>query len=104
MFPVTEQIKFKPSVLVKYIYAAPVQADVTVNFLLNNIIWVGASYRTDDAIVVIGEYQLTKKLRIGYSFDFTLSDIQKYSAGSHEFMLGYDFGYKLQKVKTPRYF
>lgn len=101
---VTEQIKLKPSVLAKYIYASPTQFDLNLNVLLNNIIWVGASYRTNDAIVAIGEYQLTKKLRIGYSFDFTLSEIQKHSAGSHEFMIGYDFGYKLQKVKTPRYF
>lgn len=100
----TEQIKLKPSVLVKYIYAAPIQVDVNASVLLNNIIWLGASYRTKDAVVAIAEYQLTKKLRLGYSFDFTLSEIQKYSAGSHEFMLGYDFGYKLQKVRTPRYF
>ena len=104
VIPVTDQIKLKPSLLVKYVYAAPIQADINMNILLNNIIWVGASYRTNDAIVAMGEYQLTKKLRIGYSFDFTLSEIQKYSAGSHEFMLGYDFGYKLQKVKTPRHF
>jgi hypothetical protein len=47
---------------------------------------------------------LTKKLRLGYSYDFTLTDVKDYSSGSHEIMLGYDFGYDIMKIKTPRYF
>lgn len=104
VFIITNEIKIKPSFLLKYIYNAPLQADINANVLLNNLIWIGASYRTGDAVVLIGEYQLTKKLRLGYSFDLTLSELQRYSAGSHEFMIGYDFGYQLQKMRTPRYF
>ena len=104
VFSLSEQVKLKPSVLVKYVDGAPIQFDINANLLLNNIIWVGASYRSNDAVALIGEYQLTKKLRLGYSFDYTLSPLRNYSAGSHEFMLGYDFGYKVSKIKTPRYF
>jgi type IX secretion system PorP/SprF family membrane protein len=104
VFSLSEQVKLKPSFLIKYVSGAPVQFDINANLLLNNIIWTGVSYRSNDAIALIGEYQLTKKLRIGYSFDYTLSVLRNYSAGSHEFMLGYDFGYKVPKVKTPRYF
>jgi type IX secretion system PorP/SprF family membrane protein len=97
-------VVMKPSVLIKYVENAPVEADFNLNFLLSNFLWIGGSYRTGDAVVAIVEFQLTKKLRLGYSYDFTFSDIRKYSAGSHEFMLGYDFGYDIMKVKTPRYF
>ncbi len=104
VFSLGEQVKLKPSILLKYVKNAPLQLDLNANLLLNNIVWIGASYRTGDAIALIGEYQLTKKLRIGYSFDYTLTKLRSYSAGSHEFMLGYDFGYQVPKLKTPRYF
>ena len=101
---VNDQFKVKPSVLFKYVYGAPLQYDINANILLNNIIWLGASYRSGDAVVILAEYQLSKKLRMGYSFDLTLTELRNYSAGSHEIMIGYDFGYQVPKLKTPRYF
>jgi len=65
---------------------------------------VGASYRSNDAIVAILEYQVSKKLRVGYSYDFTTSELKNYSTGSHEIIIGYDFGFNVLKMKTPRYF
>lgn len=97
-------VVMKPSILVKYVDNAPVEADFNLNFLLSNFLWIGGSYRTGDSFVAIAEFQLTRKLRLGYSYDFTFTDIKNYSAGSHEIMLGYDFGYDIMKVKTPRYF
>jgi type IX secretion system PorP/SprF family membrane protein len=94
----------RPSFLVKYAQNAPLQYDLNLNILLNNIFWVGASYRSNDAVVAIIEYQVDRKLRIGYSYDYTLSQLSNYSSGSHEIMLGYDFGYNILKMKTPRYF
>ncbi|HOZ82522.1 MAG TPA: type IX secretion system membrane protein PorP/SprF [Bacteroidia bacterium] len=104
VFSLSEQVKLKPSVLLKYVNGAPLQYDINANLLLNNIIWIGTSYRSNDALAIIGEYQLSKKLRIGYSFDYSLTILRNHSAGSHEFMLGYDFGYNVPKIKTPRYF
>ncbi|MFM2208042.1 MAG: hypothetical protein RL213_2017 [Bacteroidota bacterium] len=101
---INADIVMKPSVLVKYVKNAPVQADFNLNFLFLKTLWLGGSYRTDDAVVGIMELQLSRRLRIGYSYDYTLSEIQYYSAGSHEFMIGYDFGTEVSKVATPRYF
>jgi type IX secretion system PorP/SprF family membrane protein len=97
-------VVIRPSVLVKYVQNAPVEMDFNLNFLLAKTVWVGGSYRTGDSFVALLELQLTKKLRLGYSYDFTFTDIKNYSQGSHEIMIGYDFGYDLMKVKTPRYF
>lgn len=94
----------RPSFLVKYVLNAPLQYDVNLNILISNIFWIGASYRSGDAVVAIFEYQVNRKLRIGYSYDVTLSQLKNYSSGSHEIMLGYDFGYNVLKMKTPRYF
>jgi type IX secretion system PorP/SprF family membrane protein len=104
VFEVNREFIIRPSVLVKYVMHAPVQYDININFLLSHIFWVGGSYRSSDALVVIFEYQVSRKLRIGYSFDYTLSRLRNYSSGSHEFMIGYDFGYPVLRIKTPRYF
>ena len=100
----SQDVVMKPSVLVKYVDKAPVETDFNLNFLLVNTLWIGGSYRTGDSFVGIIELQLTRKLRLGYSYDFTFTDIKDYSTGSHEIMLGYDFGYDIMKIKTPRYF
>lgn len=101
---VNPDLVFRPSALVKYVQNAPVEADINLNVLLGQLIWVGASYRTNDSFVALLEFQLTKKWRLGYAYDFTVTDIKNYSSGSHEFMIGYDFGYDIMKIKTPRYF
>lgn len=103
-FPVHPEIVLKPSILVKYTPNTPLEADFNLNVLLANIIWIGGSYRTQDAAVAMVEIQLTRKLRLGYAYDFTLTDVRDYSTGSHEIMLAYDFGYDIMKIKTPRYF
>ena len=104
IFSTRGELKFRPSFLIKYTQNTPVQYDINLNLLISEIIWVGASYRSEDAVVGILEYQVNKKLRIGYSYDYTLSEIRNYSSGSHEIILGLDFGMNVKKVKTPRYF
>ena len=98
------ELNLRPSLLVKYVTNAPVQYDINMNLLISDIIWVGASYRSKDAVVLLLEYQVNKKLRVGYSYDITLSELRNYSTGSHEIVLGYDFGFNVLKIKTPRYF
>jgi len=98
------ELKLRPSMMIKYTSNTPIQYDLNLNFILSDIIWLGATYRSEDAIVLLAAYQVSKKLRIGYSYDMTLSDIRTYSSGSHEIIVGYDFGFNVLKMKTPRYF
>lgn len=104
VFTLNNEFKLKPSALVKYLPAAPLQVDVNLNLLYKEMFWVGASYRTGDAITVMVEYQTNTRFRVGYAYDFTTSKIRNYSSGTHEIMIGYDFGKDLVKIKTPRYF
>ncbi len=104
VFAVNDQVKIKPSVLLKYQKAAPLEGDINVNVFLNDIFCIGASYRTGDAILAIVEYQINNRFRVGYSFDYTTSKLSKFNSGSHEIMLSYDFGEDIIKMKTPRYF
>lgn len=96
-------IVFKPSVLVKYHSGSPVQVDINSSFYIKDHLEIGASYRTNDAIVGIIGYNINKQLRVGYAYDRTLSMLKAYNKGSHEFMLQYEFGYKVEAM-SPRYF
>jgi type IX secretion system PorP/SprF family membrane protein len=104
IFPINDNLKFKPSVLFKYLPNAPMQMDLNAGLLLKDMFWIGGSYRTGDAAVFMIEYQTNAFFRIGYSYDMTFSELRKYSTGSHELMIGIDFGKDLVKTKTPRYF
>lgn len=100
----SQDLALRPSALVKYTWNAPVEADLNLNVVIKQVLWIGGAYRTGDAFIGMIEVQPTKKLRIGYAYDFTTSELKNYSDGSHEIMIGYDFGYDIMKMKTPRYF
>jgi len=76
------------------------QIDASTLVRYNKKIWGGVSFRPGDALVGIIGFELFNGLRIGYSYDFTTSDIGNYSDGSHEFTLGYCFSLSLDK--TPQ--
>ena len=104
VFKLSNDLALKPNILIKYHPAAPLEADINANLLIKETVWVGASYRTGDAITGLIEYVIQNKVRIGYAYDLTLTDIANYSNGSHEIMLGYNFGEEVVKAKSPRYF
>jgi type IX secretion system PorP/SprF family membrane protein len=93
----------RPSALVKYLPHSPLQVDLNANLIIKDALWLGASYRTRDAVVGMLEYQISPQLRLGYAFDYSVTDLQKYNNGSHEIMLRYEFGYRV-KAMSPRYF
>jgi type IX secretion system PorP/SprF family membrane protein len=83
----------QPSVLVKNDGGGSTQFDLNATFLYNNALWLGVSYRTEDAIAPMLGYQFKPNeksmLRLGYSYDVTTSRLRNYSSGSHEVMLNY---------------
>lgn len=104
VFTASPTVKLKPSVLLKYVANAPLEADINFSVYYKDMISAGVSYRTKDAVVFLVEYQANHFFRIGYAYDITTTAVRNYSKGSHEIMLGFDFGKDLVKVKTPRYF
>lgn len=98
-------LAIKPSILVKYEAGAPVEVDLNCNFMFFQKYWLGVGYRTGDALVAMAEWNITPQFRLGYAYDYTLTDIADYSSGSHEVMLGFDFGKDVSlKTRSPRYF
>ena len=104
VFDLNQSLKLKPSFLVKAVKGAPVQADINLNCWIKEIVGIGASYRTGDAIAGLLELQLTNQFRLGYAYDHSISDFVKYNQGSHEIMLRFEFGWDKSQVVSPRFF
>lgn len=127
IFPLDgEQIVFRPSLLLKSTglfssfkhdgetqnIGAPTALNVDASVFFRQTFWVGVSYRTaiqtqkssnDSAALWIAWY-LRNGLRLGASYDFTLSKLQKAGGNSFEVMVGYEFDIKVKQVASPRYF
>lgn len=109
VFDISDNVRFKPSTLVKVAKNAPVEADINASFLFNNAFWAGITYRTGDSVDLLLEYNFKNGLRIGYAYDLTTTKLSGYNSGSHEIMLGYDLTHKPKagdenKVLSPRFF
>lgn len=84
-------LKFEPSVLIKYQKAAPLQVTLGVNTWFTKEFAIGVHWRSSDAIALSTELLFDKKYRLGLAYDFTLSELNEQSNGTLELMLGYDF-------------
>ena len=108
VFDLGENVKFKPTMLSKATftsdYGAPVQLDLTANFLIKEQFWLGAMYRTGDSFGFIAQWIFDKKLRIGYAIDFATTDLRSHQNGSHEIMVSYELKFLKEKFVSPRYF
>jgi type IX secretion system PorP/SprF family membrane protein len=102
LFDVSENVKIKPFVLVKYIRNSPVEVDLNA-IVYVKMVGIGYSYRTNDAMVFLATVNVSKQFSFGYSYDLTTSKLSTYVRGSHEIMLKYEFGYKINP-QSPRYF
>ncbi len=104
VIPFGQGLVLKPSALVKAVSGAPVEYDLNANLWIQNIIALGFSYRTGDAVVGMVELQMSKQLRMGYAYDRTFSNLGSFNRGTHELMLRMEFGSPNSKVASPRYF
>jgi len=104
VFDLKEDLKFKPSIFIKVVQNAPVEIDVNANFIIHDLLWLGAGYRSGDAVAALFGLQLRKNILLGYSYDYTLTPLKTYNSGTHEISLRYNFGYNKKLVISTRYF
>ena len=107
VFDLNENLKLKPSFMMKYTKGAPISSDLTANFLFHEKFWLGGSYRFNgdqNALGAIVDLQVTDQLRVGYTYEIPTGEIRPYTSGSHEILLMYEFKFLKNKQKSPRYF
>ncbi|MBB6460308.1 PorP/SprF family type IX secretion system membrane protein [Flammeovirga kamogawensis] len=104
IFHLSPNVVLKPNTLIKLTEGSPVQADINLNTLLYETLWLGVSYRTLESVAFITEIQFGKMFRVGYSYDLVTNSAQGVTNGSHEFMLNVLLKSKKAKIHTPRYY
>ncbi|MCA0933193.1 type IX secretion system membrane protein PorP/SprF [Lutimonas saemankumensis] len=105
VFDLSSTLKFKPSFLIKGVTGAPLSFDINANFLMYDRFELGASYRYQDAVSILFNFGVTRAFRIGYAYDYTISEFSNANTGgSHEIILLYDIDFTKKNLKSPRFF
>lgn len=106
VWDVNPSLKFKPALLTKMVKGAPLQIDLSANFMLYEKFILGAGYRWDAALSGMAGFQLTPNFLIGMGYDKETTDLgsTRFNDGSFEVILRYDFISTKGSLKSPRFF
>ncbi len=104
VFDLSPSLKLKPAFLMKAIQGAPLQVDVSANFMIQERFVVGAAYRWDAAFSGLVGFQVTDGLFVGYAYDAETSKLSHYNSGSHEIFLRFELFNRFNRITTPRFF
>jgi type IX secretion system PorP/SprF family membrane protein len=107
VYQVNETLSLEPQLLARYAvnsdYKLPFNCDINISAIVYNRFMAGFTYRTDKSLEFIVHVQATKKLNIGYAYDYMMSGMNGYNGGSHELVVGYDFVKDNAKYASPRF-
>lgn len=104
VFDLDYNLKFKPSALVKMTQGAPLQVDLSANFLFNEKFTAGVAYRWSAALSALVGFQVSDGLFIGYAYDAETTKLANYNSGSHEIFLRFELFKSFDKIVSPRFF
>jgi type IX secretion system PorP/SprF family membrane protein len=105
--PVSEHVALLPQAIVRYTadgkYQVPVNTDLNLSAIFYQRFLLGATYRTDGSIAGVVHMQVAKRLNIGYSYDYAVSDLSPYAKGTNEITVGFDFIRDIRDYADPRF-
>jgi type IX secretion system PorP/SprF family membrane protein len=104
VFQLNDNIKFKPSAMLKSAIDVSPSLDVSANFLFYERFEIGATYRLDDSFGAMVNFAITPNLRVGYAYDHIISDLNVTTPSSHEVLLLFDLNFPKKVSRSPRYF
>jgi len=104
VFDLNPNLKFKPAFLSKAVVGAPLQLDVTANFMFNEKFVLGAAWRWDAAVSALAGFHISDRWFIGYSYDADTTKLSNYNSGSHEIFLRFEVLRNLERIASPRFF
>lgn len=104
VFTLNEEWKLKPSTMVKMALNSPISVDASLNAMWNNKLEFGLTYRLDDSFGAMVNYPVLSNVRVGYAFDYIVSDLSYAAKGSHEIFILFDIFSKRKVSSSPRFF
>lgn len=105
VFNLSDSFKLKPAFMSKFVKGAPIAVDISANVLYNDKFELGAAYRVGDAVSTLVNIKVTPIVRVGYAYDYTISNLGQFNSGTHEIFVLFNLdllgkGYD----KSPRFF
>ena len=104
VFQVNDNLKLKPSTMIKSAFGAPTSIDLNLNALFMERFEIGTSYRTEDSFSGLLGFQVAPFLRIGYAYDHVMSELSAVASASHEVVITFDLISNPKTLRSPRYF
>ncbi len=120
VFDLSENTKLKPAFLINYIDGAPLNTNISANFMFNEKFVFGASYRFGSAVSALAGFQISNPIYFGVSYDYNTNGLGEYNDGTPEFVLRFELGKsgnggskngkskkskgKPKQIDTPRFF
>jgi type IX secretion system PorP/SprF family membrane protein len=103
IFSLSPKLKFSPSTLVTLSPGEKLLYDINAHFILFDRVWLGATYRNNSSFAGLLQFAVNNQLRVAYTYDYDFNELRRYSNGSHEIMIRYEFRYKIN-VPNPLIF
>lgn len=97
-YRVNYDLVIEPNTLLKVNEKGAIQGDFGAKALFGEDYWGGLAYRTPNSLIIMGGVKVDK-FYFGYAFDYSFSQIQKYTFGTHEFMAAYRFGENARRYR-----
>ncbi len=106
VFDLNNNFKFKPAILTKVVSGAPLQLDMSANFLYNDKFSFGAAYRWNAAVSALVGFQISDQFTIGMAYDKEVTELGavQFNQGSYEIFLRYELVKSFKKLVSPRFF
>ena len=106
VFDLSDNVKFKPALLTKMVSGAPLQVDVSANFLLYEKLTLGAAYRWSAALSAMAAFQVSDAIMLGFAYDRETTQLGRteFNDGSYEVILRFELFKKYNRMLTPRFF
>jgi type IX secretion system PorP/SprF family membrane protein len=104
-YRINDDVLLKPSILLRDVKGNGMQYDINASVLLRELVWLGASWRSEKTVTGLVQIRITPQFELGYSYDTpTNSNLKGAQTVSHEVMLNFRFGWSSDHEITPRVF
>jgi type IX secretion system PorP/SprF family membrane protein len=89
---ISNDINLLPSVMIRYVQPLPVGFDVNAKIQYQDLLWLGFSYRYNQGYAAMLGVNISSTVNLGYSYDYTTTQLNTVSSGTHEIVLGFLWG------------
>ncbi len=86
---VNEDINILPSVMIRYVQPLPIGFDVNTKIQYQDLLWLGFTYRYNQGYAAMLGVNISSTINLGYSYDYTTTQLNTVSSGTHEIVLGF---------------